>query len=438
MRPNLGVGEGVTRRQFMRAGAGVAASAYALGSVGTLAGCSEETTSAASGTVRAVVPEGGLSRAFVEAAREFESTSDISVEILTYPYAEARQQQLLELGGGGDLDAVLIDGQIWLAELHQHLDPIDDRIDASELERFVASMPTMFQRDDATYALPFRVGGWVLIYREDLFDSAGITQVPQTWAEFRDAAERLTSDQTYGFAAPLAQTNFLVAQWLPFLWSFGGELLTGDNQQAAFNSDAGIEATTFLVDLYKDGLVPPGAIEADHDGVITAMQQGQTAMAITYSPYYLEMNSPDQSDFAGSFAVAGELPRRADSDLDTGRSMITGWGVGIARNSVNKDAAWELAEYLTRDDVQATLAIEHGNSPTVASVYRDEEYLEAYEAAGEVLDVLKGASTRPGVVEWTEIEEALALRLSEALTDSRTVAEALSAAEEDVNEALGS
>jgi len=428
---------GITRRSVLRAGAGLAAGAYALGSAGAVAGCSSNAEGEASGAIRVVVPEGGLSRAFTVAAREFEQTSDYAVEVLTYPYAEARQQQLLELASGtGALDAVLIDGEVWLAELHQHLDPIDERIDEDELSKFVPSMPPMFQHDGATYALPFRVGGWVLIYRADLFEAAGIDQTPKTWDEFRAAAEALTSGDVYGFMAPLAQTNFLVTQWIPFLWSFGGEILSPDWQSAAFNDTAGNDATAFLVSLYEDGLVPPGAIEADHDRVITAMQQGQAAMAITYSPYFLEMNDPEKSEYAGEFAVAGTLPYQPGTGLQAGRSLLAGWGVGIAQDSTKKDGAWALAEYLTRDDVQALLALEHGNSPTVAAIYQDERYLELYSSAREVLTALETASTRPGVVEWSRIEETLALHLSEILTGRLSVPEGLAQAEAEVNDLL--
>jgi multiple sugar transport system substrate-binding protein len=384
-----------------------------------------------------IVAEGGLSRAFTEAARDFEAETGATVEIITYPYDEARQKQLLELSAGtGQLDAVLVDGEIWLTELEQYLQPIDEGAVSVDFGRFVESMPPMFQVDGTSYALPFRVGGWVLIYRRDLFEQAGIDSTPTTWADFRDAAQQLTRDGRYGFSAPLAQSNFLVAQWLPMLWSFGGELLSDDRQQAAFNSPAGIEATQFLVDLYKDGLVPPGAIEADHDGVITAMQQGQAAMALTYSPYLLEMNNPEKSEFAGQFAVAATIPIKEGSGLEAGRTLLAGWGVAVAKNSDNKAGAWSLAEYLTRDDVQKTLAVEHGNAPTVESVYRDRDYQAVYGGAEQVLEALRSASTRPGVPAWTRVEEQLALRLSEAVTGTRTVEEALAEAESDVNRLL--
>lgn len=395
-------------------------------------------TALASGhSLTMIVSAGGSGRTFQAAARLFTEETGIEVRVVQYPYAETREKQLLELiSNTGNLDIVSIDGLIWLAEMYRYLEPLN--VSQADLDHFVPSMVDLFRygRDKTLYALPVRVGGWVLIYRQDLFAEAGL-EVPQTWDDFLNAAQRLTRDGVYGFAPALQQGNYLVVQWVPFLRSFGGRLLTEDESRAAFNSPQGIKSLQFFVDLYrKHGVVPPGAIQYEHDGVIAAMQQGLAAMALTYSPNFLVMNDPGRSRVAGRLAVSASIPYDPASGLSTGISEISGWGFGIAKSSRNKEAALRFIQFATSPEIQLRLALENTNAPTVVSVYKHPSYLEVFPAAADVADALATAWTRPGVPQWTSIEDVLAAELSAALNGVKTVEKALADAEAQVNRLL--
>lgn len=386
-----------------------------------------------------IVSAGGSGQTFQAAAQHFTEATGIEVNVVQYPYAEVREKQLLELTSGtGNLDIVSVDGRIWLAELHPYLEPL--RLEESDLGDFVPSMLDLFRygQERTLYALPVRVGGWVLMYRKDLFDAAGLT-APKTWDDFLAAARRLTKGGVYGFAPALQQGNYLVAQWVPFLRSFGGELLTPDETKAAFNSPAGRKATQFFVDLYrKHKVVPPGAISYEHDGVIAAMQQGLAAMALTYSPNFLAMNDPEKSKVAGRLAVAPAIPYDPAAGLSTGITEISGWGFGIAKVSRHKEAAQKFIRFVTSREEQLRLALENTNAPTIKSVYTSSEYLTIFPAASGVAEALSSARSRPGVAVWTNVEDVLAAELSAALNGVKTVERALQDAETQVNRLLQS
>lgn len=383
------------------------------------------------------VSAGGSGSTFEAAANHFTEATGIPVTVIQSPYAEVREKQLLELATGtGNVDVVSIDGRIWLAELQQFLEPLDES--ALEIDHLTPSMVDIFRDEntDELYGLPVRIGGWVLIYREDLFTEAGI-EPPQTWEEFLSVAQRLTQEGVYGFAPALRQGNYLVAQWAPFLFSHGGDILTPDLSQAAFNTEEGRKATQFLVDLYRvHEVVPPGAISYEHSDVITAMQQGLAAMALTYSPYFLDINDPEASQVAGEVGISATIPYDPTTDLETGVTLISGWGFGVAESSQNKETALEFIQFITSPEEQLRLALENVNAPTSTEVYENPDYLEEFPAAPQVLSVLSNARDRPSIDVWTSIEDVLARELSMALTGDKTVEQALQDAESEVNRLL--
>ncbi|HEY4198970.1 MAG TPA: sugar ABC transporter substrate-binding protein [Devosiaceae bacterium] len=377
---------------------------------------------------------GGSGNTFAAAAMDFTAATGIPVNVIQYPYADVREKQLLELvGQTGAFDVINLDGAIWMPEVGPFLDPIDET--KTDTKHLIPSMLTSFHQDGNLVALPMRVGGWVVLYRKDLFDQAGLTP-PKTWDEFEADAKALTKDGVYGFAPALKQGNYLVAQWAPFLFSFGGDILNKDNTTAAFNSPQGIKATQFFVKLVKDGLVPPGAVNYEQSDIITAMSQGIAAMALTYSPYYLNMNDPKTSKVAGKIDVSPFIPYDPASGMTAGKTLISGWGFGVAASSHNKEDAHKFIDFVTSDAEQLKLAIQNNNAPTASAVFQNPDYIKLFPASANVLQAMSAGQDRPVVDSWTKLEDILARELSAAVTGSKSVEEALSAAEADVNAEL--
>jgi len=399
-------------------------------------------------TLRMLASAGGSGASFAAGVSEFERDTGIKVDFIQAPYAEVREKQLLELtSGSGTLDIVSVDDQVWLPELFHYLEPLEPyvRRDSLDLNAYVPAMLNLYRYTDpvrnqsALYALPIRVGGFVLIYRKDLLQQAGIAQPPRTMDEFLADARALTHGGQYGIAFALKQTNYLTSQFFPILRSFGADVLDHTRAHPAFNTPLGREATQFFVDLYrKYKVIPQGAITYEQDSVIAAMQQGLTAMTITYSPYVVVMNNPKASKFAGQFTVASQLPYSRDSGLKTGVTMINGWGFGVSRDSRSKDAAWQFVKYMASPKAQDLMAIKYANSPTLKEVYQNREFQAVFPEALPVLSVLDHASSRTGVVQWTRIEDIMSATLSAALVGDKSVPDALADAERQVTQILRS
>ena len=74
-----------------------------------------------------------------------------------------------------------------------------------------------------TYAIPWWSETRVLFYHKDLLDKAGV-KPPTTWAEWVEAAKKLTSGEQYGFAFTTDGT-FPGQLWVPLGISNGGRII---------------------------------------------------------------------------------------------------------------------------------------------------------------------------------------------------------------------
>lgn len=98
----------------------------------------------------------------------------------------------------------MLDGGVWLAEQNAYLEPLDEYIAQSgiDTDRFVDSFYNMFSLNGQQFALPFRIGGWVLLYRKDLFEAAGLTETPKNMDELREYAKILTKTVSMALKLP--------------------------------------------------------------------------------------------------------------------------------------------------------------------------------------------------------------------------------------------
>ncbi len=105
------------------------------------------------------------------------------------------------------------------------------------------------------YGLPFTTSSRTLFYNKKLFQQAGITSAPQTWADVQADAAKIKAHGKVGFGLPLGSEE---AQAESLLWFLGN----GGNYQDSsgnwtINSPQNVEAMQFLKGLVKAGDTEP-------------------------------------------------------------------------------------------------------------------------------------------------------------------------------------
>jgi multiple sugar transport system substrate-binding protein len=111
------------------------------------------------------------------------------------------------------------------------------------------------ERDVATVngkviGIPALVDNLAVVYNKTLFAKAGLAPptADWTWQQFTADAQKLTDPaiKQYGTAYVTPGTEDTVWHWEALLWEAGGQLLSADGKQAAFNSPAGLASLDTL------------------------------------------------------------------------------------------------------------------------------------------------------------------------------------------------
>ena len=124
------------------------------------------------------------------------------------------------------------------------------------------------------YGIPLDMHPLVLYYNKDLLAKAGMNKPPQTKDEYMGVLKELKAKGIQGsWVSPFLFTGSL--QFMSLLWQYGGDLYNKDVTKATFNSDAGVEALSWMVSLVKNGYSPKNVAQ---NGEFTAFQNGKNAL----------------------------------------------------------------------------------------------------------------------------------------------------------------
>ena len=156
--------------------------------------------------------------------------------------------------------------------------PLDEVADALGLEESDFD-PTVWNAgiyDGQRFGIPLDIHPLALYYNKSLMEEAGLdpNRPPQTRDEYESALEELRGNGIQGsWVSPFPFTGTM--QFESLLWQFGGDLYNEGATRATFNSDAGVEALTWMVDLVENGYSPSDVAQ---DAEFIAFQNGENAL----------------------------------------------------------------------------------------------------------------------------------------------------------------
>lgn len=249
----------------------------------------------------------------------------------------------------------------------------------SNKDDFYDSLVTNFTIDDTFYCAPKDFSTLQLVINEGLWEEAGLTDadIPTTWEQLASVAEKLTTGDTTGlvFGGEFARIGVFMAQ-------AGGRLVSEDGMTAEANSDANVEALTYVQDHLKDGTF---AFAADVGAGWGGEAFGKELGAMTIEGNWI---TGPLGDFPDVKAKVVELPAGPSGQ---GTLQFTNcWG--MAADSPNQQAALDLVEYLTTAEQQLAFSEAFGPMPSVESA------ADQWKADNEALTAfLDGSAYAQGV-----------------------------------------
>jgi multiple sugar transport system substrate-binding protein len=378
--------------------------------------------------------------ALKQAARDYEKQTGARIQIAEFPYDDLFAKELVDLNARtGAYDLIMLDDP-WFPrfateELLTDLTPLYQKRDqAGPDSDFIHSSLALCRHPyetGALYALPYVGNSQLFFYRADLFQKHNLKE-PVTWDDVLTAARTIHDSEqaggpgggrVYGYVMRAARGNSSVADFMPIFWAFGAEMFDADNQPTV-NSDEGINALRFMVDLGK--YAPPGYASFNATEVSAHLLQGTAAMSINWPAWISAFGDPAKSKVMGKVSFA-TMPGATSE----GRAEIGNWLIAIPQGAKNRDAAFDFLSWATQAEQMKKSALA-GNPPTRGSVFNDAELLAKFPSYPAQLRSLETSKPRPRTPLWNEIENVFGIFLSRANSGELSPEDAMNQANAEI------
>ncbi|QIR40690.1 ABC transporter substrate-binding protein [Tolypothrix sp. PCC 7910] len=303
--------------------------------------------------------------------------------------------------------------------------PLEDWLDKLAVKsEVIPNSLNELKLDGHLWSVPLYTSNIGIFYRPKLFKAAGITEMPKTWAELREAAKKLTIDRNsdnrpeqYGMVLPLGKGEWTVFSWFPFLLSAGGEVVT-NNQPNLMNPGA-IAALQFWQDLLKDGSATLSAPERGYEE--DAFIAGRVAMQITGPWTYITKSDVDY----------GVFPIPANTNQAT---VIGGGNLYVMKTTPAREkAAMEFLAYVLSEEFQTEWSIGTGFLPVnikSAESAAYQKYLNQKPWLKVFMEQMPVANARPTIAGYSRLSDSLGRAIESTLMGQSNAENALKLAQE--------
>jgi multiple sugar transport system substrate-binding protein len=268
--------------------------------------------------------------------------------------------------------------------------------------------------DGQLYGLQPGANTLAIFYHKDVLAKAGV-QPPKTWAELKTAAKKLTSGKQYGFAFNATADYEGAWQFLPPMWTNGGDETDLKSPQVA-------EALQLWKDLVDDGSVSKSAVNWKQSDVNDQFIAGKAAMMLN-GPWQIPSLQKAKVNF-------GVVPFPINKPDQTSIAPLGGeaWTVPETGNDAKKAKAAELVKCMNTDDNQMLRAKQGGLVPTKVALY--EQYKTEVPSMAGFTDAVATARARTGKLgaKWPDTAKVIYTGMQLVLTGQAAPADAMAKA----------
>lgn len=258
----------------------------------------------------------------------------------------------------------------WIVPMQTMIDA--DSYDTSDIEPNLAAYYTI---DDTLYSMPFNSSTPIMYYNKDMFDAAGITEIPDSLEAIDEIGEQL---QEKGNASEVISLGI-------YGWFF--EQLIGEQGLEYANNGNGREeaATAVAFDengaaknileawkkLYDDGYAPN--VGKGGDAGLADFSAGKSAITLGSTASLKQI----LQDVNGKFEVGTAYFPKVSSD-DEGGVSIGGASLWALNNNDPKKlrATWEFVKYLISAESQAYWNAQTGYFPVTTAAHEEDVFKE--------------------------------------------------------------
>lgn len=271
------------------------------------------------------------------------------------PYEAHYEKLVLELSAGSSTFDVVTTDTIWIRQLVSN----NWVVGIEPMKAADPSLPDLNWKDflDGPYLFStFNGQRWavhatqstpVFVYRKDLLEAAGL-DVPRTWDQYRDAAQKLTTSEMAGATMLLGGQDAGMGDWMARVMGYdpnppGNDFILDDDNKPIFNvNDRGARAIERMKEILP--YCPSGVLNFDYPDGPPLLQQGKVAMAVHWLDMWPGLEDPAQSKLVGKFGYT------VSPTDNVSQHMVAGWGMFISAFSKNQVEAYKFLAWMLEGD----------------------------------------------------------------------------------------
>jgi ABC-type glycerol-3-phosphate transport system substrate-binding protein len=421
---------GFSRRDMMRASVGA-------GGMMLLAGCTGGGGGGDGGDAQTLqfltMGVGNNIQAFFEENNAaFEEETGYSLDFTSITWDNAQSTLVTRVRGNEAPDVSRMPSR-WLPQFKnlEAIDPLDDFMQGEFLDKFYPRVAETTIVDGSYYGIPWAYSNKALYYNKDLFEEAGLDpENPgiDTWDDMLAAAQQVTENtDTPAYGLPAADRLTTVSQYLPYHWSHGADIVD-DSGAPVVNSAAGVEALEFYSSMVTEhGVTQSSPLSSTRHDVRKLFEQGDVGMHIGH--VYVGLNI--QNDETGTNYGIVQMPEGPGGRfcLATTDSMV------MYSTAENKDAVRELLRFYYDTERRFQYSRDKGFMPVVKEV-GDRSYFSDDPLWAPFVEASQYARSRPKLENLNEVTNRMVRAIQETVSGQNTAADALDAAQADLEEMI--
>lgn len=343
------------------------------------------------------------------------SQNKIEVEARYVPDEDFKKQLSLSVIKKDTPDLVLVDSadHAYYNEMHLFEDLTDKIGDFKEYDETVLNSCKM---DGKIYGVPFGINCLALFYNEDMLKKAGC-EVPKTWEEFEETAKKLSNQTTYGFGMTALQSEESLYEFLPILWSYGGEI-------DKINSREGKQAFSVLQDLVRDGSMSRATTNFTLVDLMNQFVNKKVAMMFN-SPMVVQTIREKAKDLNWNVTF---LPSNGKNI-----SIIGGENWAVLKGK-NKDAAIKFVQYVTQKDRVKSYISKFGFLAARTDIMKN-QYL-GDDVMRKFYEIYQYSRQREITPKWPLKSEVISNAMSETIMNGKDLDKTLKEAQQNMDNIL--
>jgi multiple sugar transport system substrate-binding protein len=301
---------------------------------------------------------------------------------------------------------------------------------------------------DNVVAMPWFADVRAILYRTDVFEAAGVDldTAFDTTDNFIAALEavRDSGQDIAPFVHPGRNDWNVWQNATQWGWAYGGDILTEDWSQAAFNSPEFVAGVTQFDQLYGMGLTPENTLELNSAQTDADYGQGRAASMMS-GPWMIS----NLRDLEGSGYEQVVADNTAIAPFPTGPTgadvtFFGGSNLGIMTTCKDYDAAFEFVKFLVSKESQIRYGNAIGMLPTTVEAQGDASFTDD-EWFSVFIDAAPTGRSSPNIPKWGAVENTLNTALqglwedvaaADGPVDEATIQTRLDEAAETVNTIL--